>query len=187
MKPAVVVVDMLNDFVHGALKCERARQILEPLGRLLDGARNAGVPVIFSNDAHVPEVDHEFSIWGPHAIAGTPGAQVIPELGPKPGDYQVPKRRYSGFYGTDLEMLLRELGVDTVILTGLHTNICVRHTAADAFYRGYRIVVPTDGVQAFTEEDHKSGLEYLKQVYGAQLIPVSEVLERLAASAPATG
>jgi nicotinamidase-related amidase len=185
MKPAIIVVDMLNDFVHGALKCERAQQIIDPLRRLLDGARRAGIPVVFSNDAHVPEVDHEFSIWGPHALAGTPEAQVIPELAPQPGDYQVPKRRYSGFYGTDLEMLLQELGVDTVILTGLHTNICVRHTAADAFYRGYHIIVPTDGVQAFTEDDHQSGLDYLKRVYGAELLSGAEVLERLPARTPA--
>jgi len=176
MKPAVIVIDMLEDFVRGELKCERAQRILEPLGRLLDAARSQGVPVIFSNDAHVPGVDHEFNIWGEHAVAGTPGAEVIAELEPKEGDYQVPKRRYSGFYGTDLEMLLREHGVDTVILTGLHTNICVRHTAADAFYRGYRVIVPTDAVEAFTAEEHEDGLEYLKKVYGAELSSVDELL-----------
>jgi nicotinamidase-related amidase len=73
-------------------------------------------------------------------------------------------------------MLLREHGVDTVILTGLHTNICVRHTAADAFYRGYRVIVPTDAVEAFTAEDHEDGLEYLKKVYGAELSSVDELL-----------
>ncbi len=180
MKPAVIVIDMLNDFVHGSLKCERAQRILDPLQQLLEQARGAGIPVIFSNDAHTPGIDHEFEVWGEHAVAGTPGAQVIPELEAEEGDYQVPKRRYSGFYGTDLQMLLEELGVDTLVLAGLHTNICVRHTAADAFYRGYRIIVPTDGVEAFTEEDHLSGLDYLKQVYGAELLGPDELRERLA-------
>jgi nicotinamidase-related amidase len=180
MKPAIIVIDMLEDFVHGELKCERAQRTIEPLGRLLDAARSQGVPVIFSNDAHVPDVDHEFKIWGEHAVVGTPGADVIAELEPKEGDYQVPKRRYSGFYGTDLEMLLKEHGVDTVVLTGLHTNICVRHTAADAFYRGYRVIVPTDAVEAFSAEDHEGGLEYLKKVYGAELSSVDELLGSLA-------
>ena len=180
MKPAVIVIDMLEDFVHGELRCERAQRTIEPLGRLLEAARSHGVPVIFSNDAHVSDVDHEFKVWGEHAVAGTPGADVIAELEPKEGDYQVPKRRYSGFYGTDLEMLLRELGVDTLVLTGLHTNICVRHTAADAFYRGYRVIVPTDAVEAFTAEDHEGGLEYLKKVYGAELSSVDEVLGSIA-------
>jgi nicotinamidase-related amidase len=179
MKPAIIVIDMLEDFVHGELKCERAQRIMEPLGRLLDESRSRGIPVIFSNDAHLPEVDREFEIRGEHAVAGTPGAEVVAELEPRDGDYQIPKRRYSGFYGTDLDALLRELGVDTLILAGLHTNICVRHTAADAFYRGYRILVPTDAVEAFAEEDHASGLEYLKQVYGAQLTGVDAVMEQI--------
>lgn len=63
MKPVIVVIDMLEDFVNGGLKCERAQRILGPLGRLLEGARSAGVPVIYSNDAHLPEVDWEFEVW----------------------------------------------------------------------------------------------------------------------------
>ncbi|HEX2729855.1 MAG TPA: isochorismatase family cysteine hydrolase [Rubrobacteraceae bacterium] len=183
MRSAIIVIDMLEDFVFGGLRCERADGILEPLGRLLEGARSAGTPVIFSNDAHVPEIDHEFEVWGAHAVAGTPGAAVIAALAPEDEDYVVPKRRYSGFYGTDLALLLGELEVDTVVLTGLHTNICVRHTAADAFYRGYRVVVPADAVEAFTEEDQSSGLEYLKTVYGAEITDVDALLERIAGAA----
>ncbi|HET7479431.1 MAG TPA: isochorismatase family cysteine hydrolase [Rubrobacteraceae bacterium] len=183
MRAAILVIDMLEDFVYGGLRCERADGILEPLGRLLGRARAAGTPVIFSNDAHLPEIDHEFEVWGPHAVAGTPGAEVIGALAPEDEDYIVPKRRYSGFYGTDLEMLLGELGVDTVVLTGLHTNICVRHTAADAFYRGYKVVVPADAVEAFTEEDQTGGLEYLEKVYGAELTSVDALLERIAGAA----
>lgn len=116
---------------------------------------------------------------GPHAVAGTPGAEVISELVPEDADFVVPKRRYSGFFGTDLDMLLKELEVDTVVLTGLHTNICVRHTAADAFQGGYEVVVPADAVEAFTGEDHEGGLEYLKKVYGAEITDVDALLERM--------
>ena len=84
--------------------------------------------------------------WGVHAIKGTPGAQVITDLKPDEGkDYIVEKRTYSGFYETGLEPLLRSLyegeGAKTLILGGLHTNICIRHTSADAFFRGYQIVI----------------------------------------------
>ena len=79
-KPAILVVDMLNDFVYGALTCERGKAIVPATARLLDAAREAGVPVIFSNDAHLKGIDRELTIWGDHAIAGTPGAEVIPEL-----------------------------------------------------------------------------------------------------------
>lgn len=174
-KKAIIIVDMLNDFVTGSLKCDRAQRIIPPLMKLIKEARKNNVPVIYSNDAHIKGIDHELKLWGDHAIAGTEGAKVIPELEPEEGDYIVPKRRYSGFYGTDLEMLLRELNVDTVILTGMHAHMCVRHTAADAYYRGYNIIVPTDGVDSFTEEDYQAGLKYLKDVYGAVISDVDTI------------
>ena len=168
-RPAVIVVDMLNDFVTGSLACERAQRIIAPLSRLTQGARAANVPVIYCNDAHLPGIDHELELWGPHALAGTPGADVIPELAPQPGDPIVPKRRYSGFFQTDLHILLRELNVDTLILTGMHTHMCVRHTAADGYQWGFAIVAPEDGLEAFTAADHEGGLAYLESTYGARL------------------
>ena len=174
-KKAIIIVDMLNDFVTGSLKCDRAQRIIPPLMKLIKEARKNNIPVIYSNDAHIRGIDHELKLWGDHAIAGTEGAKVIPELEPEEGDYTVPKRRYSGFYGTDLEMLLRELNTDTVILTGMHAHMCVRHTAADAYYRGYSIIVPTDGVDSFTEEDYQAGLKYLREVYGAVITDVDTI------------
>ncbi len=180
-KTAILVVDMLNDFVTGALKCDRGLAIVPATARLLDGARKAGVPVVFCNDAHIKGIDREFEVWGEHAVAGTKGAEVIPELHLCEKDYVVPKRRYSGFFHTDLDLLLRELGVDTVIMTGLHAHMCVRHTSADAFQLGYHVVVATDATDSFTEEDYKNGIKYLKEVYGAELYTVDELLAKFGA------
>lgn len=180
---AVLVLDMLNDFVTGDLKTKRAARIIEPIQKLVKAARAHGVPVIYSNDAHFSN-DHEVvKRWGKHAIKGTHGAEVISELAPTKKDFVVEKRVYSGFYETELDSLLRSLynglGVETVVLVGLHTHICVRHTAASAFYRGYKIVVPRDGVQAFTRRDHEEGLRYLKNVYNAEITTVDEVIEEI--------
>jgi nicotinamidase-related amidase len=175
MKPAVIVIDMLNDFVAGALANPRAQRIVPVIAELTAAARERGWPVVYANDAHLPG-DFEERVWGPHAQAGTAGAQVIPELAPAPGDLELPKRVYSSFHETGLDLYLRQHGVDTVILTGQHTNICVRHTAADALYRGYRIIVPPDAVDAFTPEDHEGGLDYLQMAYRAELTPVAELL-----------
>ena len=175
-KKAVILVDMLNDFVTGALTCERARAIVPHLEKLVDAARKKGVYVIYANDAHIKGIDRELELWGDHAIIGTKGAEVIPELAPREGDFVIPKRRYSGFFGTDLHLLLTELGVDTVIMTGLHAHMCVRHTTADAYYWGYRIIVPTDATDSFTKEDYEYGIRYLKDVYGAQLTTVDELI-----------
>jgi len=67
--------------------------------------------------------------------------------------------------------------VKTVILCGIHTHICVRHTAADAFFRGYKIIIAKDGVEAFTQEEHEQGLKYLQSVYNAKLMTVDEIIK----------
>lgn len=175
-KPAILVVDMLNDFVTGALGCDRARAIVPASAKLIDAARKAGVPVIFCNDCHLKGIDLELKLWGDHAIKGTKGAEVIPELKLCSKDYVVPKRRYSGFFQTDLDILLKELGVKTVIMTGLHAHMCVRHTSADAYCLGYNVVVAKEATDSFTEEDYKIGLAYLKTCYGADAYSNKELI-----------
>ena len=166
-KYAILVVDMLNDFVTGALGCDNAKKIVKPTQELLDNARKNNVPVIFCNDSHLKGVDKELDFWGDHAIRGTKGAEVIPELPIKNNDYVILKRRYSAFFQTDLDLLLKELGVTTVIITGLHTHMCCRHTAADAFQNNYEVIFANECTNAFTEEDYLYGLKYAKEIYGA--------------------
>jgi nicotinamidase-related amidase len=180
MTPAVIVIDMLDDFVTGALANPRSQRIIPAIDALLASARERGWPVVYANDAHLPG-DFEERVWGPHALAGSPGARVIRELAPHEGDIELPKRFYSSFYETGLDAYLRQNDVDAVILVGQHTNICVRHTAADALYRGYRIIVPPDGVEAFSQDDHESGLAYLDMAYKAELTPIAELIAPVAA------
>jgi len=177
-KKAILVIDMLNDFVTGSLRCDRANPIIPKVSNLLEVARKKDVPIIYSNDAHL-HVDSELKKWGSHAIKGSEGAQVIPELKPGEKDFQLDKRAYSGFFETGLDPLLRELSVDTVILTGLHTNICVRHTVADAFFRRYKIIIARDGVEAFTAKDHEEGLEYMKNIYNAEIRNTEEIIKNI--------
>ena len=182
--PAVILVDVQNDFFTGPLKVKNVKNIIAPLQRLMVAARKNQVPVIYSIDAHYPQDVEVLRKWGNHAIKGTEGAQVIPDLKPEEGkDYIVEKRTYSGFYETGLDPLLRSLykgdGVKTVILGGLHTNMCIRHTSADAFFRGYHIVIAKDGVEAFTVEEHEQGLKYLEYVYNAKIMAVNEVIQEI--------
>jgi nicotinamidase-related amidase len=183
-RPAIIIIDMLNDFVTGSLAIKRAKAVIAPLRRLVTAARLNDVPVVYSNDAHYPQDVEVTRKWGNHAIKGTPGAQVIPELEPdKIKDYIVEKRTYSGFFETGLDPLLRSLykgeSVRTVVLGGLHTHMCVRHTAADAFFRGYQIVIAKDGVEAFTKEDQEQGLRYLENVYNAKIMLVDEIIREI--------
>jgi len=177
VKACSEILDMLEEFVHGGLKFNGVETIINPIARLLTHARTNNWPIIYSNDAHIENVDHEFDVWGAHALAGSRDAEVIEELPPQKGDFIIPKRRYSGFFATDLDALLRELKIDTLILTGLHTHICVRHTAADAFFRGYKLEIPADCMNSFTEKEHLEGLEYLKQIYNATITSTEELLK----------
>ncbi len=179
---ALVIVDMLKDFVDGELANPRAQRIVEPLRRLLDHARENGWVVVFSNDAHKPG-DPELKIWGEHAMEGTDGAQVIDELSPRDGEIVSPKRGYGAFDGTGLDEQLKELGVAEVVITGQHTHICVRHSSYGALLRGYEITVPRDAVCAFEGVDEDEALEYLKMAYGANVTTVDELTE---AAVPAT-
>jgi nicotinamidase-related amidase len=176
---ALLVIDMLNDFLTGSLKCERAFHIVPDIKKVSDAFRERKMPVIYCNDAHIKGIDRELVLWGNHAIKGTDGADVIKELSPAAEDYIIPKRRYSCFFETDLDLLLGELDVDEVVLTGLHVNLCIRHTSADAYFRGYNITVLSDCVEALSQEDYDSGLEYIRKYYGAKVMDSRDLLGEL--------
>jgi nicotinamidase-related amidase len=171
---ALIIVDMLDDFVDGKLANPRAQAIVEPLARLLDHAREDGWAIVFSNDAHHPD-DPEIAIWGEHAMEGTPGAQVVAALAPRDGEIISPKRHYSAFDDTGLTEQLKALGVDEVVIAGQHTHICVRHSSYGALRNGFAIVVPRDAVSAFEGVDEDEALEYLKMAYGVSVTTVDEL------------
>ena len=175
---ALIIIDMLDDFVGGALANPRAQAMVAPLARLLDHARRKDWVVVFSNDAHEPG-DPELAVWGAHAMAGSPGAQVIAELAPRPSERELvsPKRAYGAFDGTELDEQLRALGVDEVVLAGQHTHICVRHSAYGALIRHYRITVPRDAVCTFEGVDEDDALDYLRGTYAARITTIDELIE----------
>jgi nicotinamidase-related amidase len=180
---ALLVVDMLNDFVYGKLKCSRAKKIIPKIKSLLNISREKGIHVFYCNDAHLSSDNYEFKLWGPHALKGTKGARVIDDLMPTSHDGIVPKRTYSAFYNTTLDDLLKRKfgnkGPNVLIITGIHTNICAKHTAFDAFVRGYDIMIPEDGVTAFLERDHTAALDYMKTNYGIKIIKTSQLVDLL--------
>lgn len=180
---AVLIVDMLNDFVYGKLRFNRTRMIIPKIQALLKTTKDLGIPVFFCNDAHLSGDEYEFKLWGPHALKGTHGAKIINDLKPSGADIIVTKRTYSAFYKTNLDLLLEKKfgkkGPDGLIITGIHTDICAKHTAYDAFVRGFEVIIAEDGVTAFTEKDHKSGLDYMKKNYGVKTFKMSKIIQIL--------
>lgn len=170
-KTALLVIDMLNDFVSdsGALLVKNAKKIVPNIKREIEQARKSGIPAIYLCDSH-DERDSEFQSWPKHAVANTWGSKIIDDLAPTENDYVIPKRRYSGFFATDLDLLLRELKIEKLILTGTVTNICVYFTAVDGCMRGYKLVVPRDCVVALNDTDHKFALRQLRDLCNAQIL-----------------
>jgi nicotinamidase-related amidase len=171
-KEALLVIDMLNDFVReGApLEVPDTRKIIPVIRKELDRAHAEGRPVIYVCDAHAPD-DREFSKfgWPAHAVKGTQGARVVDELKPGKDDIVIEKTTYSGFYNTRLDETLRRLGVDGVRLTGDVTHICVMFTASDAVLRDYAVTVVENGIAGLTREDHDAALRIMKNVMGVKV------------------
>ncbi len=143
------------------------------VARSIAACHAAGIPVIFCNDSHIRGLDRELELWGEHGIAGE--SRIFPEVEVGEGDIVIPKRRYSGFFQTDLDLTLRELGVKTVIAVGADTNICVLHTLADAYFLGYASIVVTDATMTFLCGTQEGALEHCEKCYGSELVTVSDL------------
>ena len=171
IKSALIVVDMLNDFIDekGALYCGQSARDIIPFVRLrLEAHRRAGSLVVFLHDAHA-EDDLEFEKFPKHCVAGTWGSRIIDELAPQEGEKVLSKTRYSGFYGTDLENILEDYSPENVEVVGVCTSICVMDTVGGLANRDYKTAVPAAGVADFDAEAHRFALQRMERLYGATI------------------
>lgn len=159
-KSAVIIIDMLVDnYGHGRNPESETERIVIPVRNFLRECRSASIPVIFACDSFLAD---DFIFRGrmkPHAIRGTAGAEVLPDLEPQEGDIILPKRRFSAFFKTDLDQTLRTLGVDTVAVGGINTHFCVLASAFDAVCHDFNTVILEDMSAAFKREIHENCIE----------------------------
>ncbi|MDA8389027.1 MAG: cysteine hydrolase [Nitrospiraceae bacterium] len=172
MREALLVLDMLNDFVRrGApLEVPANRKIIPSVQREISRARRKGNPVIYVCDNHRPD-DKEFSKynWPPHAVRGTEGQKVIAELAPRDGEIIIKKTYYSAFYKTRLQAVLKKLVIGGLRLTGCLTHVCVLFTAYEAALRDFGVTVVKDGVADLTGDYHESALRIMKNTVNIRL------------------
>ena len=176
----LMVIDMQNDFVlDGAImQVAEAGKQLPRIKKLIDKCRETGVPVIYT----IQETDEVFCPLEVASIPklaregmrkGTSGQQIVAELAPEPEDIVIRKRRFSAFYQTDLEIILRNIRgtvkpVDTIIICGTVTNICCESTARDAFFRDYKVVFGADVCSAHTPQAQAATLENM-EIFGRNM------------------
>jgi len=167
-KTVVLVIDMLRGFLEEGypLFCgHESRKIIPRVIKLLNDLEEK--EIIYICDSHQQD-DPEFKLWPHHCISGSKEAELIEELQAYPGRI-IPKRRYSGFFGTELDKILEEIDPEKVIVVGVCTDICVLHTVADLRNRDYNVEVPRDCVSTFDMEAHNFALNHMEKILGARI------------------
>ena len=182
MTRALINVDYTVDFVadNGALTCGKPGQSIEErIVSLTEQFFQNDEYIVFAIDLHKKDdtFHPETKLFPPHNIEDTAGRDLYGELGSYYKDiadqanvYWMDKTRYSAFAGTDLEIKLRERGIEEVHLVGVCTDICILHTAIDAYNKGFRIVIHSDAVASFNPTGHEWALEHFKSSLGATIL-----------------
>lgn len=182
-RAALMVVDMQTFFLDPAspsFTCG-GLAILPNLKRLISHFRSAHLPVIYTRHVHHPDlIDAGLMAdwWAGMCVEGTPESEVHPALHPLSSEKVILKHRYSAFYNTDLETVLRCMKVEDLVITGIMTNMCCESTARDAYFRDQRVFFLADGTGSITEEMHLASL--LNLAFGfAWVTSCDEVLSRI--------
>lgn len=174
MKPAIIIIDMLEGNYEKPLKGIKEEEKIVPLVRdFLKTARTLGIPVIFACDSFM---ENDFIFNGrmkPHAIRGTEGTKPLSDLEPSPSDIILEKRRFSAFFKTDLDQTLRTLGVDTIAVGGINTHFCVIATALDAVCHDFSTIILEDLSAAFKREIHDN---FLNAYRNSAIYPILRVM-----------
>lgn len=162
-KAALLIIDMQKFFldpISPSFTCG-GRAIISNVKTLINIFRHYRRPVIFTKHVHHPQLLDAGIMekwWQGMCVEGTPESEIYPDLTPLPTEKQVLKHRYSAFYNTDLETILRCAKIEDIVITGLMTNMCCESTARDAYYRDYRIFFVADGTGSINEEMHLASL-----------------------------
>lgn len=173
-KTALIIVDMQDCFCKpgGSLYNPRCKRIINKLEKFRGKMKDRGVKIIYTQDWHSKKQGKHYrqsQRWGHHCLAGTEEAKIIEELKPEKDDYVVKKKTYSGFYDTNLEKCLKRKNIDTVLITGALTNVCVLHTASEAALRDLNVIVLEDLTEALNQKGKKNALEHIDWLFGKVL------------------
>jgi nicotinamidase-related amidase len=182
-KMALLIIDMLNDFFrqHAHLAEQRPR-LVAAINTLVEAFRQHGQPVLWIRQEFAPDLHDAFLEMRKHnlhvTIAGTDGCELLPELDQRPTDKTIVKKRYSAFFGTDLEATLKRVCPDMLVVAGINTHACVRTTVIDAYQRDYEVVVAAECIASNDEAHHEMTTRYLDGAI-AQLLPNREIIKLL--------
>ena len=161
----LLIIDMLNDFFKEGPLAERRTDLVCSVNELIALFRSSDLPIIWVRQEFAPDLSDAFLEMRKRGtaitIAGTDGCQILPELDYDPDDQVIVKKRYSAFFGTDLDNILSSLNPDSIVVSGINTHACVRTTAIDAYQRDYDVVIASECVASYDDEHHYVTMRYL--------------------------
>jgi len=182
-KAALLVIDMQDFFLDPSSPTYTCggQAIVPNVKRLITAFRAVNRPVIYTKHVHDPNLSDAGIMgwwWDGMILEGSPESEIHRDIAPLAGDKIIIKHRYSAFYNTDLETVLRVLKIEDLVITGVMTNLCCESTARDAYYRDHRVFFPADGTGAMCEEMHVASL--LNLAYGfAQITVTDQIIRQL--------
>ncbi len=185
VRTVLLVVDMQNDFIYfknSPVYVPPVKKIIPKIVKLLTACRKKKIPIVYAVTSHKKDrsdwalLDKKYN--RAYCIENTPGARLIPEINPQKKEYIVRKRRYSAFYKTGLDRLLKRLKVKRLIVCGVTTSCCVSSTVRDAYFRDYEVIVVSDVVSATHRDLHRAALKYFKENIGL-VLKTDEVTRQL--------
>ena len=164
MTTCLLVIDMIGDFLCQH-ESETAARLVERTNELTRAFRELSLPIVWVRQEFAEDLSDAFLEMRDKgiriSIAGTPGAQVDPRLEQSAHDLHVVKKRYSAFFGTDLDAILRRLGASEVVISGVNTHACVRTAAIDAYQRDFRVILARDCVASYDPEHARVSMDYM--------------------------
>lgn len=181
-KPALLIIDMQNDFVLEGkpLSVAGARAVIPKIQAALAEFRKRSLPVFHILRVHRPDgsdveiIRQERFRKQPFAVEGTPGAAVVDELAPRSGEYVLTKTRMSAFIGTELDLMLRTLGISTLFVCGIQTPNCIRTTVFDGIAYNYPVVLIGDATGASSKDVHQANVRDMQNI-GVRVVNAAEV------------
>lgn len=167
---AIVSIDLINEFVTGRLGRPKFKKVVSSTKELI---QRSGKFAILVQDSHGKE-DPELRVWGEHAMEGTEGSETVPSL--KGIARVIKKSSYDAFFETTLDETLKQRGARKIVFCGVVTDICIVHSVASAFFRGFLPIIVEECTDTYSSAEKRKTLDYMRRNYGAKIISLTDII-----------
>lgn len=184
MRPAIIVIDMLNDFFDRDKYLQSKKiELCNRINELVNFGREKDIQIIWIRQEFKPDLSDAFLLMKKRnqsiTIEKTKGSQILDELNTQNNDKIIVKKRYSAFFKTSLNNFLKKMKIDTLILAGINTHACIRTAAIDAYQNDYGVIIAKECVNSWDKKHHEITLDYLKGAMGMPILSNNQIKRKI--------